>query len=227
MGVTRESSTDPTTEEFKASRGWFEKFRIRIGIHLVVRHGEASSSDTKAAKDFVKKFESIMEVECYVEQQVFNLSSGEEFAFEVLALFGQCTRSPPGLEDDIINEYKFIRVLYLPPNTTPILQTMDQQVISNCKTLYIKHLFKQCFNVTQSTKLTLREFWRNHFNIMHCLKIIDQAWEGLTRQTLNSAWKKLWADVVAPKDFEGFGPENEPVLAVEEDVEEIHGSGGG
>lgn len=133
-----------------------------------------------------------------------------------LLILDNAPAHPPGLEDDILDEFKFIKVLYLPPNTTPILQPMDQQVISNFKKLYTKHLFKQCFNVTQSTNLTLREFWRSHFNIVHCLKIIDLAWEGVTRRTLNSAWKKLWPDAVAPRDFEGFPPE-----AASEPVEEI------
>ncbi|XP_068243785.1 tigger transposable element-derived protein 1-like [Palaemon carinicauda] len=70
-GDAGESSSDPTTEEFKAYRGWFEKFKRRTGIHSVVRHGEASSSYTKAANDFGKKFDKIVEDEGYVEQQVF------------------------------------------------------------------------------------------------------------------------------------------------------------
>lgn len=37
-------STSPTNNEFKASRGWFDKFRKRSGIHNVMRHGETSSS---------------------------------------------------------------------------------------------------------------------------------------------------------------------------------------
>ncbi|XP_068204820.1 tigger transposable element-derived protein 1-like [Palaemon carinicauda] len=53
-GDAGENSTDSTTGEFKASCGWFEKFRNRSGIHSVVRHGEASSSDIKAADEFVK-----------------------------------------------------------------------------------------------------------------------------------------------------------------------------
>ncbi|XP_068214783.1 tigger transposable element-derived protein 1-like [Palaemon carinicauda] len=59
-------------EEFNASNGWFEKFKRSTGIHSIVQQGEASSSDTKAANDFVKKFGKIVEDEVYVEQQIFN-----------------------------------------------------------------------------------------------------------------------------------------------------------
>ncbi|XP_068217885.1 tigger transposable element-derived protein 1-like [Palaemon carinicauda] len=53
-GDAGESLTDPTTEEFKASRGLFEKFKKRTEIHSVVWHEEASSSDIKAADEFVE-----------------------------------------------------------------------------------------------------------------------------------------------------------------------------
>jgi len=32
-----------SAEEFKASKGWFDNFKKRTGIHSVVRHGEAAS----------------------------------------------------------------------------------------------------------------------------------------------------------------------------------------
>ena len=35
------------------------------------------------------------------------------------------------------------------------------------------------------------------------------AWQGVIRRTLNSAWRKLWPDVVAEMDFEGFEPKTE------------------
>ncbi|XP_068237033.1 tigger transposable element-derived protein 1-like [Palaemon carinicauda] len=82
---------------------------------------------------------------------------------------------PPGLEEYLLAEYSFIKVLYLLPNTTPLLQPMDQQVISNFKTLYMKHLFQRCFQVTESTNITLGEFWKDRFNIVICLKLIDLA----------------------------------------------------
>ncbi|XP_064106842.1 tigger transposable element-derived protein 1-like [Macrobrachium nipponense] len=121
---------------------------------------------------------------------------------------------PPQIEEEILEEYNF-EVLYLPPNTTPILQPMDQQVISNFKKLYTKHLLRCCFEVTENTNLTLREFWKEHFNIAIGLKIIDIAWQGVTKRTLTSAWKKLWPEYVAERDFEGFEIEEE-----EEPVEE-------
>ncbi|GFT24924.1 tigger transposable element-derived protein 1 [Nephila pilipes] len=43
---------------------------------------------------------------------------------------------PPGLGDDLLDEFKFVKIVYLPPNTTSTLQPMDQQVISNFKKLF-------------------------------------------------------------------------------------------
>ncbi|XP_068211756.1 tigger transposable element-derived protein 1-like [Palaemon carinicauda] len=117
-------------------------------------------------------------------------------------------------------DFSLIKVLYLPPNTTPLLQPMDQQVIANFKKLYTKHLFKRCFKVTESTHLTLSEFWRGHFDIVQCLKTIDTAWNEVSRRTLNSSWMKLWPAVVAERDFKGFNPSTED-SAPEGDVEEI------
>uniref|UniRef100_UPI00358F4E33 tigger transposable element-derived protein 1-like n=1 Tax=Myxine glutinosa TaxID=7769 RepID=UPI00358F4E33 len=59
-------------DEFKASRGWFEKFKRRSGIHSVVMHGEAASSNKDGAADFVNKFSAFVNTEGYVAQQVFN-----------------------------------------------------------------------------------------------------------------------------------------------------------
>ncbi|GFU39072.1 tigger transposable element-derived protein 1 [Nephila pilipes] len=92
---------------------------------------------------------------------------------------------------------------------------MDQQVISNFKKLFTKHLFKRCFEVTENTNLTLREFWKNHYNIVICLKLIDIAWQGVTKSTLNSAWRKLWPDVVLKQEgFEEFKPIEEEIVSI-------------
>lgn len=305
-------------ESFKASRGWFDNFKRRSGIHSVARHGEAASSDAKAAEAFTAEFQKLIVTECYLPQQVFNCDetglfwkkmpkrtyiTAEENAMpghkpmkdrltlllcanasgdlkvkpllvyhsenprafkkckvqksqlnvmwrsntkawvtrmffvewmnevfgpvvkkyvldnnlplKVLLVMDNAPAHPPGLEDDLLEEFKFIKVKFLPPNTTPLLQPMDQQVISNFKKLYTKALFQRCFEVTEGTDLTLREFWRNHFHIVNCLKIIDKAWDGVTKRTLTSAWGKLWPDCVLGRDFEGIAGENEPPIVDE------------
>ncbi|UYV78607.1 hypothetical protein LAZ67_16002133 [Cordylochernes scorpioides] len=315
---TLQTSIDEASEEsFKASRGWFENFKKRSGIHSVVRYGEAASSDMKAAEDYIKIFSDLIKAQGYISQQVLNCdetglfwkkmpnrtyitaeekmmpghkpmkdrltlalcanASGDckikpllvyysenprafkshkilkeklqvmwrsnpkawvtrkffvewvnlvfgptikkylqenNLPVQALLILDNAPAHPPNLEDDILDELKFIKVLYLPPNTTPILQPMDQLVIYNFKKLYIKHLFRRYFEVTESTNLTLREFWKDHFNIAICLQIIDQAWLGVTTRTLTSAWKKLWPEAVAGMIYE----ELEPGVSVEEEI---------
>ena len=46
--------------DFKASRGWFEKFKNRSGIHNVLRHVEAASSNKKEAEKFKKEFSDVI-----------------------------------------------------------------------------------------------------------------------------------------------------------------------
>ncbi|XP_067123812.1 tigger transposable element-derived protein 1-like [Centruroides vittatus] len=308
--IPHTSTNEESEDSFKASRGWFDNFKKRTGIHSVVRHGEAASSDVKAAEAYIKTFSELIEAKGYIPQQVFNCdetglfwkrmpnrtyitaeekmmpghkpmkdrltlalcanASGDckikpllvyhsenprafkshkilkeklqvmwranpkawvtrkffvewinlvfgpsvkkylqenNLPMQALLVLDNAPAHPPNLEDDLLEEFKFIKVLYLPPNTTPILQPMDQQVISNFKKLYTKHIFRHCFEVTENTNLTLREFWKDHFDIVICLKIIDQAWLGVTTRTLTSAWKKLWPEAVVERAFEGLEPE--------------------
>nr|XP_053634985.1 tigger transposable element-derived protein 1-like [Cherax quadricarinatus]XP_053634986.1 tigger transposable element-derived protein 1-like [Cherax quadricarinatus]XP_053634987.1 tigger transposable element-derived protein 1-like [Cherax quadricarinatus]XP_053634988.1 tigger transposable element-derived protein 1-like [Cherax quadricarinatus] len=62
--------------EFKASKGWFERFKKRSGIHSVVRHGEAARSDKHAAEKSVQEFKGYLETEEFQPQQVFSYETG-------------------------------------------------------------------------------------------------------------------------------------------------------
>ncbi|XP_013365403.1 PREDICTED: tigger transposable element-derived protein 1-like [Chinchilla lanigera] len=136
-------------------------------------------------------------------------------ALKALPVMSDAPAHPPGFENDFLEELKFIKVKFLPPNTTPMLQPMDQQVISNFKKLYTKALFQWCFEVTKGTNLTFQEFWKHHFHIVNCLKIIDKAWDGVTKRTLNYAWRKLWPDCILGHDLEGLAHEQEPPVVDE------------
>ena len=66
------SSHNAEPEDFKASRRWFEKFCKRSGIHCVLRHGEAASSNKEGAEKFVDEFAAYVDSEGFIPQQVFN-----------------------------------------------------------------------------------------------------------------------------------------------------------
>ncbi|XP_028658934.2 tigger transposable element-derived protein 1-like [Erpetoichthys calabaricus] len=306
-GMSQES------EVFKASHGRFDNFKMRTGIHSVVRHREGASADKDASNDFVTEFGEFVEAEGFVPQQIFNCdetglfwkkmpnrtyitqeekalpghkpvkdrltllfcgnASGdcklkplliyhsenqrafkkhnmqktqlpvmwksnskawvtrEYFSEWFNVVFGPSVKSyleeknlplkallimdnapahPSSLQDYVLPELDFITVKFLPPNTTPLIQAMDQQAISNFKKLYTKALFQRCFEVISDTELTLREFWKDHFTIVHCITLIDKAWQDVSYRTMNSTWRNLWPEAVTERDFEGF--EAVPVL---------------
>ncbi|XP_045609751.2 tigger transposable element-derived protein 1 [Procambarus clarkii] len=64
-------TSEADTIDFKASRGWFEKFKKRSGIHNVVRNGKAASLDKEVAETFAAEFKEFVESEGYLPQQVF------------------------------------------------------------------------------------------------------------------------------------------------------------
>ncbi|XP_045594385.2 tigger transposable element-derived protein 1-like [Procambarus clarkii] len=112
----------------------------------------------------------------------------KQLPLKALLVLDNAPAHPPQMRDELYPENQFIAIKFLPPNTTPLFQPMDQEVIANFKKLYMKALLERCVDVTNNTGLTLKEFWKNHFNILGALRLIDKAWEGVTRRTLNSAW---------------------------------------
>ncbi|XP_014775483.1 tigger transposable element-derived protein 1-like [Octopus bimaculoides] len=134
----------------------------------------------------------------------------KDLLLKALLILDNAAAHPPNLKDIILDEFKLIKVLYFSRNTTPILKPIDQQVISNFKKLYTKDLFCRCFKVTENTNLTLHGFWKEH-NKVNCFKITYMTWQGVTRRTLNSDWRKLWFDYVSERGFDGFESET-PVV---------------
>ena len=57
---------------FQAIKGWFNKFKKRRDVHSVVRCGEAASSNSVAADNFLAEFQEYVEAEEFVPQQVFS-----------------------------------------------------------------------------------------------------------------------------------------------------------
>ena len=159
----------------------------------------------------------------------------KDLPLKVLLVVDNAPAHPPNLMEELPDEFSFIKVHFLPPNMTPLLQPTDQQVITNFKKLYTKALFQKCFEATSTSDVTLKDFWKSHFNIAGAVFLIVVVWKEVSGRCLKSACRPLWPDTVAPRDFEGFQQlEEQPVVQEivclgssmglqinEEDVEEL------
>ena len=56
-----------------------------------------------------------------------------------LLLLDNASSHPPGLEEGLVKKLGFIQVKFIPPNVTPILLPIDQQVISNVNFFYTNY----------------------------------------------------------------------------------------
>ena len=100
--------------------------------------------------------------------------------------------------------YKGVKVEFLPPNTTSIIQPMDQGVIRAFKALYTRATMEGLIeNIDEDNQeFTLKNYWRG-YNIATCLKNIQHALTDMKEQTLVASWKKLWPKKIT-HDYEGF-----------------------
>ena len=298
------------SEEFAASKGWFNRFKARANLHNLKVQGEAASADTEAASVFPEALAAIIREGGYSAQQIFNVDetglfwkrmpnrtyiakeektapghkAGKErltlllggnaagdyklkpmlvyqaenprafkgvwkatlpvhwksnkkawvtievfmdwfvkcfvpevqrycadkgLPFKVLLLLDNAPGHPATLDDLHPN----VKVVYLPPNTTSILQPMDQGVIASFKAYYLRRTIAQALDATDRNKdLTLKAFWKS-YNIKDAVANIADAWEEVKQTNMNGVWKQLCPQFV--NDFHGF---EETVEAVTKSV---------
>ncbi|XP_076035908.1 uncharacterized protein LOC143021925 isoform X5 [Oratosquilla oratoria] len=286
------STTSRTLETFTASRGWFQRFRERAGLHNVTMSGEAASADEEAASAFPAFFKTRVEEGGFTPKQVFNINetglfwkkmptrtyisreekhaSGfkaakdrltvalggnaegdvklkpllvyysanprafknvnkttlpvvwtanskawvtfsifheyvtgylsqfverytkkENLSNKILLVVDNAPGHPPSMVEWCTN----IHVCFLPPNTTPVLQPMDQGVIATFKKYYTRRTMRKLNRAMDSGTTTVRAYWRS-FNIKMAVEHIVAAWEEVAPVTMNAVWHKLWPEAV-------------------------------
>ncbi len=73
-GTSSQTSPRRPRTTFVASKGWFDKFKRRVGLKSVSLYGEAASADEAAARHYVEDvFPEIIEENGNVPEQVFNI----------------------------------------------------------------------------------------------------------------------------------------------------------
>ena len=115
-----------------------------------------------------------------------------DLPLKALLLLDIAPGHPKDLEDNLLTDFPWLTVQFLPPNTTSLIQPRDQEVIAGFKKLYTRALFRRCFEACQfSSTMTLKTFWKEKFDILEAIRIIQKAWSEVTQRQLISAWRKL------------------------------------
>ncbi|XP_066590615.1 jerky protein homolog-like [Prorops nasuta] len=103
---------------------------------------------------------------------------------KIILLVDNC---PAHKVPEIMNiEDSSIEVIFLPPNTTSILQPMDQGIIEKFKRCYrhrmLRTILKHPVGVSQ--------FYMD-FDIKDCIDLVKESWDCLTRENICKSWRKL------------------------------------
>lgn len=77
-----------------------------------------------------------------------------------------------------------IRIMYLPPHCTAVLQPLDLGVIQNAKVHYRKSLLRKAI---VNISCGIKEF---NITIKDAIEMIYAAWSSVTDNTINKCWKK-------------------------------------
>jgi hypothetical protein len=78
-----------------------------------------------------------------------------------------------------------IKCVFLPANTSSLIQPMDQGVIENLKRHYRK-IFLQNYIFSN-----LEAFWKQ-YTIKHAIFYVADAWNNVSNQALSRSWNKIW-----------------------------------
>ena len=272
-------SSAENAEEFDASRGWFDRFKIRGNLHSIALKGESASADTSAAEKFKLELKAIIEEGGYSAQQVLNADetglfwkrlpgrtyisksekstpgykSSKDFKFKPFLIYH--SENPRAFKNvkkselsvhwrankkawmtaslfrDWMNncaapelkaycsskniEFKMlllvdnapghpvfsddysenINVSFMPPNTS-LIQPMDQGVISNFESYYLRRTFHRLLKATDGDNMpSMKEFWKN-YNILMAIENINLSWKEVRESCMNGTWRQLWPECI-------------------------------
>lgn len=139
---------------------------------------------------------------CYAAEME-KYCSENNIPFKILLLVDNALGHLPFIGDLHPN----IKVVFFPPNITPLIQPMDQGVMAAFKAYYLRRFFAQAIATTEEDgEKTLLQFWKD-YNIYDCVKNLAWAWGDVTQECMNGIWKKTLKRFV--RNVKGFAKDEE------------------
>lgn len=141
-------------------------------------------------------------------------------ANKILLVVDGAPGHPPTMPDWCHN----IQVVFLPPNTTPLLQPCCQGITATFKAYYTRHTLRQLSDALHVHGIDVRRYWKR-FDMKKALEHIAAAWEEVQPRTMNAAWRKLWPEAV--HEFKGCsGPAIPCPKALQKEIADLTNAAG-
>ncbi|XP_076377045.1 jerky protein homolog-like [Megalopta genalis] len=135
-------------------------------------------SQTNAWMDktlFLDWFENHFKPSVKQYQEVKQLSG------KVILLLDNCEAHKVSLHED-----RDFKIMYLPPNTTSILQPMDQGIIEKTKRVFRQKLLQRVLTYDGG----INEFYAD-YTIKNCIYILSESWSEITQGDIKNVWNKI------------------------------------
>ncbi|GFX35357.1 tigger transposable element-derived protein 1-like protein [Trichonephila clavipes] len=82
-----------------------------------------------------------------------------DLPLKALLLLDNAPGQPKDRKDNLLTDFPWLTVHFLPPNTTSLIQPMDQEIIAAFKKSYTRALYRRCFEACQfSSTMTKKSF---------------------------------------------------------------------
>ncbi|XP_069832131.1 tigger transposable element-derived protein 1-like [Dendropsophus ebraccatus] len=112
--------------------------------------------------------------------------TSKDILFKVLLILDNA----PGHPADVDDFHPNVKVVYLSPNTTALIQPIDQGIIATFKTYYLRRVIGNALQATEKNKdLTLKD-------ILDAVQNIADSWDEVKQSSMNGVWKKLCSQFV-------------------------------
>lgn len=87
-------------------------------------------------------------------------------------------------------KYRGVKIVFMPPNCSCLLQPMDQTVIKAFKSYYIRNVMFEAFVKVDKGETTLAKYLKE-FKIDSCIRHVAKAWDEVSVGTMHRSWKQL------------------------------------
>ena len=131
---------------------------------------------------------------------------------KALLVLDNCSAHPD--EKELVSDDGHIKVMFLPPNVTSLIQPMDQGVLKCLKLLYRKKLLSRLL-IEDDRGQSLVDFLKS-INMKKVTELITEAWKEVKAETIRKSWQKIIPIPSAPskKTHPVYLPQSDSVSEV-------------